>query len=336
MKPAAVRRLAAIACLVTACSSAATGTIPPVITTAPPTATATTATPTTTTVVPTTTTTTPVTTTTAAPRLDRSDAAAITRMRADLDALLADGPRVSGTDAEAGAADHVVAVMEEVTGVPAEREPVPLPNGTTSANVFAAPVGSGGTVLLVGAHMDTVGGAPGANDNGSGVVLILELLRRITDDPPTEISVQIVGFGAEEVVPGYSHHYGSNLAAARLADEGTLPDLMIAVDMVAIGDQFVVVHHTGDDPSFADEIAAVAESIGIPTERIGRGNISDHVPFAVQGVPAAQLWRTDDPSWHTPDDTVVDDDGLLAALHVLEAVVARLDRSPFDRGYEVS
>jgi len=333
----AVLRVAAISCLIAACSQpAATSAIAVVHATAPATTTATTAVAVTTSTSAPTTTTSAATTTTTVPSLDRSDKAALVRMRGDLEALLANGPRVSGTDAEAEAIAHIAAVMEEVTGTPAIREPVPLPNGHESANVWTDPVGSGDTELLIGAHLDTVGGAPGANDNGSGVVLILELLRRLADDPPTDLSVRIVGFGAEEVVPGYSHHYGSRVAAERMAADGTLPDLMISVDMVAIGEDFVVVHHTGDDPSFADRVAAVAEALGIPTQRIGRGNISDHVPFATAGVPSAQLWRSDDPSWHTPNDTVVDDAALLDALHVLEAVIAEFDRSPFDRVYRVS
>ena len=37
-----------------------------------------------------------------------------------------------------------------------------------------------GAVLVVGAHYDTAGGLPGANDNASGVAAVLELARQLT------------------------------------------------------------------------------------------------------------------------------------------------------------
>ncbi|MFT7100826.1 MAG: aminopeptidase YwaD, partial [Bacteroidia bacterium] len=51
--------------------------------------------------------------------------------------------------------------------------------------------------LIVGAHYDTKGESPGANDNGSGVAATLEIARLIKD-MGTDISVRIINFGAEE------------------------------------------------------------------------------------------------------------------------------------------
>jgi acetylornithine deacetylase/succinyl-diaminopimelate desuccinylase-like protein len=36
-------------------------------------------------------------------------------------------------------------------------------------------------ILLIGAHYDSVIGSPGANDNGSGVAVMLEMARRFAD-----------------------------------------------------------------------------------------------------------------------------------------------------------
>ena len=51
--------------------------------------------------------------------------------------------------------------------------------------------------ILVGAHYDSVVGSPGANDNGSGVAVLLELSRRLRALTPAR-SVRMVAFTNEE------------------------------------------------------------------------------------------------------------------------------------------
>ena len=66
-------------------------------------------------------------------------------------------------------------------------------------NVLAEPSGAPpeAPVLIVGAHYDTVPGSPGANDNGSGVVAVLELARRFARRP-TRTRLRFVLFVNEE------------------------------------------------------------------------------------------------------------------------------------------
>ncbi len=57
-------------------------------------------------------------------------------------------------------------------------------DGKDVRNIDAVIEPSGGTdpdVIVVGAHYDSVEGAPGANDNGSGTVAVLELARLLAD-----------------------------------------------------------------------------------------------------------------------------------------------------------
>lgn len=269
----------------------------------------------------------PTTTTTSTPALaslDMSDAVAAKRMQIDLAVLLAEGPRVSGTAAEREAIRYFAFEAAAITGAPSRIQPVPLPNGTESANVWAATVGSGGPVLLLGAHLDSIAGSPGADDNASGAVVLLELLRRLVDDPPVGLEVVMVGFGAEEFVPGFDHHYGSKSAAGEMAAAGALPDLMLSVDMIGVGSELYAVDYRGVDVTMADEVVAAAAADGIDVGRLSRGDISDHVPFAIVGVPTAFLWRGDNPAYHTPGDGTVQDAALLETLHVLEALVAHV------------
>lgn len=268
------------------------------------------------------------TTSTTIPPLDRSDAATLERLHVDLDVLLAMGPRVSGSPAEEAAAQHFADQITAITGGPAGVEPFPLPSGTTSWNVWSPEIGSGDRLILIGAHLDSVSGSPGADDNGSGVVSILELLRRLAEDPPSETRVVVVGFGAEERIGNLGHHHGSRYAVARLKEQDALPDLMLSVDMVGVGGQIVCTDFREGDPEFANDLVEVAAGVGIELPRLSRGEISDHVPFARAGVLAAHLWRPDNPNFHQPGDDRVSDDALLENLRLLEAIIAHLSPPP--------
>ena len=75
---------------------------------------------------------------------------------------------------------------------------VPVRAGRTW-NVVAQPRGikPGEPYLLVGAHLDTVPQAPGAEDNASGIGVVLEVAR-LAAAAPTRLPVVFVAFAAEE------------------------------------------------------------------------------------------------------------------------------------------
>ncbi|MCF6192394.1 MAG: M28 family peptidase, partial [Candidatus Hydrothermae bacterium] len=88
-------------------------------------------------------------------------------------------------------------------------------NNTQQANVIARKMGSNPALprLVVGAHYDDrpyTGPAPGADDNASGVALLLslaDLLSRVQ----LERTVELVAFAAEEPGFGGSTHYADRL-----------------------------------------------------------------------------------------------------------------------------
>jgi hypothetical protein len=247
------------------------------------------------------------------------------RMEADLAGLLAIGPRPGGSEAERRAAVYLEDRLESILGS-VESEEVPLPNGSSSRNVFGG-MGEGPLEVLLGAHYDTVPVSPGADDNGSGTVVLLELARRLRYRPVPGVRVTIALFGAEEVLTGYgsnAHHFGSRLSSARLAETGSLPDRMVSVDMVGLGDRLLAVTYLDTDPLVAEELQAAGAALGVEITIESRGDISDHEAFARAGVPAAFLWRPDNPAWHTADDDVVRMELLLEDLAVLEGLLNRL------------
>lgn len=86
--------------------------------------------------------------------------------------------------------------------------------------------GESGEVLVVGAHYDTCGMTPGADDNGSGVAVLLELARRFHDQKPDR-GLRLVFFANEE--PPFfgtedmgSRHYAKRCKAQELKIIGML------------------------------------------------------------------------------------------------------------------
>lgn len=239
------------------------------------------------------------------------------RLEDDVAALLGFGPRPSGSDAELAAFDWIERRLGAM-GVAVTVEEVPLPTGATSRNLIARFGGDGPSVLL-GAHVDSIETSPGIDDNGSGVVILLEIARLLLADPPGA-SVSLVFFGAEEILPGFGrndHHYGSRLHAASLAERGELPAAMVSVDMVGVGEDLLAVTYRDTDPTTAEELQAAAAKLGVEVELQSRGDISDHEGFARLGVPAAMLWRPDNPAYHSPDDTSVRPEALGEVIEIV-------------------
>lgn len=55
-------------------------------------------------------------------------------------------------------------------------------------------------ILLVGAHYDTVSTSPGVDDNASGMIVVMELARILSNQPLLNHTVMFVGFDLEELV----------------------------------------------------------------------------------------------------------------------------------------
>jgi aminopeptidase YwaD len=217
--------------------------------------------------------------------------------------LAAIGPRVAGTDAD-GAGRALIAEAFAAAGWSVAEESFDLPDGGQSANVVAW-LGHGRPAsgyILVGAHHDTVPGSPGANDNASGIGVLVAVAQRVaTEDLP--MPVVLVAFGAEERQPGGAHHIGSEVYAAAHADDVAA---MISVDMVgntAVRGAHCACWYRDGSRVLADRLVAVGEAIDVPISAAAMGAISDHVPFARRGVPSVLLWSGPDPRYHSPADT---------------------------------
>jgi len=69
-------------------------------------------------------------------------------------------------------------------------------------------------IVLIGAHYDSAPGTPGANDNGTGVALLLEMARALTDVPASR-TIRYVAFVNEEPPYFFSEQNGKPRARPR-------------------------------------------------------------------------------------------------------------------------
>jgi hypothetical protein len=86
-------------------------------------------------------------------------------------------------------------------------------------------------VRVIGAHYDVYGDSPGANDNASGVAVMLELVRTLPGPRPRR-GQYFVAFSTEEPPFFATEGMGSHVFARSLKERGIEVDLMIAMDLV--------------------------------------------------------------------------------------------------------
>ncbi|MGF1537107.1 MAG: M28 family peptidase [Elainellaceae cyanobacterium] len=163
--------------------------------------------------------------------------------------------------------------------------------------------------VIIGAHYDSVPGSVGANDNASGTALVLELARRLADDPLAQW-VWFVAFDAEE--RGVA---GSQALVASLPFRFNVSG-MINFEMLGLNDQLLA---TGT-PELTNVAQAAVPTISVVSDL----GVSDHYPFDAQDVPVLVLTRGLHPNKDTPLDTEIDPDLLDEAVDRAEQVVRAL------------
>ncbi len=85
--------------------------------------------------------------------------------------------------------------------------------------------------IVIGAHYDTAGGFPGADDNSSGVAAILELSRLISDIKSSK-TIELVAFALEEPPFFGTTQMGSYFYARSLREHNQKIRLMVCLEMI--------------------------------------------------------------------------------------------------------
>lgn len=186
--------------------------------------------------------------------------------------------------------------------------------------------------LLIGAHYDTVSGSPGADDNASGLVVLLEVASRLRAWPLAR-PVWLVAFCLEEQDRLGSQAFASRLQAERRALAGAIilecvgfarseagtqqipPGIPIAVptqgDFLAIvgneASRSLVTQLEQETLRHAAQLKPLSLVVPGRGEAMPQTRRSDHASFWDAGYPAVMLTDTANfrnPHYHRATDTV--------------------------------
>ncbi|MDB5323430.1 MAG: peptidase [Phycisphaerales bacterium] len=127
------------------------------------------------------------------------------------------------------AADYIEKELKKV-GLVVVRHPYAVANQTVY-NLDAEIKGETDEVMLVGAHYDSVKGAPGANDNASGIAAVLALARRMGKDRPRQ-TLRLAAFVNEEPPYFQTDRMGSLVYAKECQARGDKIAAMISVETI--------------------------------------------------------------------------------------------------------
>jgi len=155
-------------------------------------------------------------------------------------------------------------------------------------------------LVIIGAHYDHLGRDPdgavmgGANDNASGVAVLLEIARLWHEQGirPAR-SVLFAAWDAEEMGLLGSRYYVSTPTWPL-----TRTVAMLNLDMVGAGEELLV----DGSEEIVRQLQVSAAVYGITTTVSSSGG-SDHFSFQEAGIPAAMLIYWPDPHYHDPADT---------------------------------
>ncbi|HEV3472872.1 MAG TPA: M28 family peptidase [Actinomycetota bacterium] len=206
-------------------------------------------------------------------------------------------------------------------------------DGDTSRNVVAWWPEARRYPIVVGAHMDSVPSSPGANDNASGVAVLLETARLARATRQAGF-LKFVAFGAEEYGQDGRHHVGSQVFVHRLGPKGRRKlGGMISVDMIADGRPLIVGNSGIGEDVLARYVYRLLARTDIGIEYRTLCDCSDNGPFEHAGIPASFMWSGDEPNYHDDSDTVANMSprDLERTGKALRAFVRSVDQALLDR-----
>ncbi len=185
-------------------------------------------------------------------------------------------------------------------------------------------------VYVLCAHYETVPGSPGANDNATGVGVVLETLRVLRERRPNRTIWGFLTTGEEGGAPGMRAYMEANRAALqkmkavfnldvlgegttlRLVTEGRWPDRTL---------------FTSDELN--QLLLSAADDLGyVMLRHVSHMGLADTEPFVAAGVPGAWIEKTEWRYNHTDRDVpeTIDANSAKIAADILIVALWRLDQ----------
>ena len=206
-------------------------------------------------------------------------------------------------------AHRVVADRFRSSGLAVAVQRFGVPGRGRSRNVIGVFQTPRRCLRIVMAHTDTTPAGPGANDNASGVGVVMTLARRLERVRPG-CDVWLVATGAEErVYTGSPDHLGALALVRRVRARGLSARLRWALSLDEVGrgrDFWLRSPASGVRPRVEGALlrAARRESVPVRWVRDETTGNSDHREFELAGLPAAKLGvgAAGEPCRHTACD----------------------------------
>jgi hypothetical protein len=193
--------------------------------------------------------------------------------------------------------------------------------------------------IIIGAHYDHLGYGDenslwtggraihnGADDNASGVTVMLELARYLSQDPksPRENNYLFIGFSGEE-----KGLWGSNYFTKNPTIDLKKADYMINMDMVGRlnAEKTISINGVGTSPIWKKTLKKIkVDGIKIVTTESGVGP-SDHTSFYLTDIPAIHFFTGQHEDYHKPTDDAdkINYAGMESVTRYIEELLNRLN-----------
>ena len=159
-------------------------------------------------------------------------------------------------------------------------------------NVLGIIKGTSDEWIIISAHYDHLGEMgpdalfPGANDNASGVAMLLGLAEWFKAHPP-EHNLLFIAFAGEE-----AGLMGSNYCASNPLFDLKKVKLMVNLDILGTGDDGIMVVNATEQKKHFDKLVQINKKRKLLPQVKARGPScnSDHCPFVKRGVPAIFIY----------------------------------------------
>lgn len=231
------------------------------------------------------------------------------------------GPRIPGTESHAATKEWLAASLKKLTPNVATQTFSDIYAGKEAEmhNIVASFYPEKKKRVLLCAHWDSRPYAdkdpdpanhtrpvPGANDGASGVAVLLEVARLITEKAPP-VGVDIAFFDGEDGGT-YSETESWLLGSrhfARIMPKTYRPEYAILLDMIGDNDLSLSqdVNSMYSAPALWERMTALSGKLGIPILSEKMSVVDDHIPLIDRGIPAIDLIDFEYSSWHTVSDT---------------------------------
>ena len=258
-------------------------------------------------------------------------------------AIVSLGPRPPGSAALKKTREYIASELEksgwETFLQPFTKSVAPIGKRVEFTNLIARHSGSTHSQIkvLLGAHIDSKYYPDrrflGADDAASAVGVILEMVRRIGNDPEKASRVELVFFDGEEAfgqnISPNDGLYGSKYYAENWRKSAEKPAAGIILDMV--GHRNLTIRYPSDTPAFLEqELLKAARNAGVEHRYKKALNpiLDDHVPLNNAGIPTLDIigdfsqffW------WHTEADNLkrISTESLDISLRVASEILGNL------------